>query len=305
MRGKAEVVKKLAIVILACLLMACSLFLIKSFTAANSGEKSSAELVSASEKRLQSQIHDLSTKMSTFDNIVSQFQSQTKANGTATDSPPDQQGLSEIDVIKGDARNLATEVDSLQTQVADLQSSLNAGDAENLTTKMDSLQTQVTELQNKLKVAETAIGITPVAMNGLSIMFITNDIELGITGSSSQSAAQFAIKIINTTSSAITSVDVTGTITGSHSFFYEPLASGYPQLTDGAGLCSYVFYIEQGQTLHFEAFGNAKTSLSIPVGGSITLRPKISMSPAADQALSVMTLRIALKAITYDRAVTK
>ena len=93
-------------------------------------------------------------------------------------------------------------------------------------------------------------------------------------------------------------------ITNSRSF-YEVLSANYPQLVDGAALCSYVFYIKGERVLHFEAFGNAKTSLTIPANGSITLRPKLSLLTAADEEFSSMTLHIDLKSITYDRAAVK
>ncbi len=296
MQLKSERTKKFIIVILACSLMACSLFLIKSFTSAGSDEPTAAQTAAESQQRMQSQINNLSNKISSLTNVVSQLQSPTKKAVTSIDQP----ASSETDTLAAEVKSLAEEADSLQAQVSELQNWLKTPDGQNLATKIDTLQTQVAELQGKLKVAETTIGITPIAMNGLSVMFITSDVEMGVTRPPSPSAVQFAIKVINTTSSALTNVDVTGTITGSHSFYYEPLAPGYPQLTDGAGLCSYVFYIKQGQTMNFEAFGSGKTSLSIPLGGSVTLRPKISMLPPADGELSAMTLHIALKAITYD-----
>jgi hypothetical protein len=49
----------------------------------------------------------------------------------------------------------------------------------------------------------------------------------------------------------------------------------------------------------FEAYGS-KGSLSIPIGGSITIRPKISILAVSPNKLSPTTFTIALKAITYD-----
>jgi hypothetical protein len=262
--------KRLIIIILACLVMASTLLII-SLKFANSEKVSVSELISASEQKMQSQINDLcgkinvlSVKISVLNDNVSQIQIQ---------SPPKEIGSLTMDTI-------------------------------NLTTKVNSLQTQVKDLQDKLKGAETIIGAVPITLNGLSIIFITNDINIGMTGSTNPSVAQFAIKIVNTTNSALTNIDITGTIKSSQYYPDDVLASGYPQLSDGAGLCNYVYFIKNGE-LHFEAFSNAKTSLSIPAGSSITLRPKISMLTIANEKLPDTIFKIALDTITYDRAATK
>jgi uncharacterized protein YlxW (UPF0749 family) len=312
--------KQIIIFILAGSIMACSLFLIFSFKPASSAGTSS-KLVPGTEQSLQSQINELSKKISACNTVISQLQSQKKTPGASTD---------EINALTANAKNLAAAVDLLQTQITELQDQAKVADSENLTADIDTLQTQVTELQNKLKVtdvknlsavvdslqtqvkelqkrlkiAETTIGTTPVTVNGLSVIFITNDIEVETTGSTSPSAAQFAIKIVNTTGSALTNIDVTGTITSSENFS-EMLASGYPQLIDGAGLCSYVFFMKEAECVRFEAFGNAKTSLSIPIGSSITLRPKISLLAAPDEQLPPMTFNIALETLSYDKVAAK
>jgi hypothetical protein len=270
--------KKLIIGILICWVMACTLFLILSYKSASSEKASTAATLSGSEARLQSQINDLSNKISSFNEDVSKLKSQENVTGTSTVSYANQQVSSQIDVITANAKKLTIQVNSLSTQIA--------------------------ELQDKLKTAGTMIGAAPVTVNGLSVVFITNDIEIGMTGSSSPSIAQFAVKIMNTTSSALTNVDVTGTIRSSEYYPDDILASGYPQLTDGAGLCTYVYFIKNGD-LHFEAFGNAKTSLSIPAGGSITLRPKIAVLAVANDNLPSMTFKIALETITFDKIATK
>ena len=276
---KAERIKILILIIGVCSLVAFSLFIIKSFIQANSEGVSSDEITPASEQRLQSQIDDLSAKMSVFDSIVSQLQSPFEGAGNQGPSPEtEQQVTSRMDSIAADTQRLSVEIDSLQAQVA--------------------------TLHDRLEAADTDIGITPVTSNGLSITFITNNIETGMIGSSDPSMGQFSIKIANSTASAMTNVDVTGTITGSQ-YFSETLASGYPQLSDGSGLCSYVFFITEDRKLNFEAFGNGKTSLSIPAGGSITLRPKISLLAKANEHLPAMTFSISLKNITYDVAATK
>jgi uncharacterized protein YlxW (UPF0749 family) len=283
------------IIIMACLVMAGSLFFIKSNNSASSDGPTAADIVSVSEQRIQSKIDDLSTEVSSFNNIISQLQSQIKAIGNPTASPL---------AVTPDAISLANEVDSLKIQISELQNKLKSVNVANLSTEFDSFQSQIMELQEKLKVAETAIGNTPVTVNGLGIVFITNNIQIDVTGSTNPVSAQFALKIINTTTSVINNVDVTGLITSSQNFS-NSLASGYPQLIDGAGLCNYVFFLTKGNTLHFEAFGNGKTSLSIPAGGSITLRPKISVMAEAQEQLPGMTFSIALETIIFDRVPAK
>jgi uncharacterized protein YlxW (UPF0749 family) len=263
--------KKLILAILVCWVMACTLFLIVSFKPVNSQE------INTSEQRLQSQIDDLSQKISAFNNAVSQLQSQINDAGTVTGSSSNEEILTKIDAITTEGMNL--------------------------TTKINALQTHVTDLQDKLKASGTIIGAVPIIVNGLSIVFITNDIQIGRTESISPNVAQFALKIINTTSLSLTNVDLTGTISCSRGFS-QPLASGYPQLTDGSGLCTYVYYLQNGM-LYFEAFGNAKTSLTIPAGGSITLRPKISILAAENDNLQEMVFKIALQSLTYDRVAAK
>jgi uncharacterized protein YlxW (UPF0749 family) len=267
--------KRPIIVILACLIMACSLFLINVISFGNLEEASNAEVGLASEQKLQSEINDLSGKISALNKSVYQLQT----NGpNATEPGINQQVLDDLNASIENIKNLSAEFDSLQSDVKSLQS--------------------------KLKVAETAIGAVPITVNGLSVVFITNDIDTGLLNVNNTSAVQFAIKIINTSSSAITNLDVTGTITATAEFS-DALALGYPQIIDGAGLFSYVFFITDSKNVHFEAFGTGKTSLSIPSGGSVTLRPKVTLLPGAGKQLPDMTLKIGLVSMTYDKVTAK
>ncbi len=287
--------------ILACAVMAISLFFLKSFASGTSEQTSAASLISGSEQRLKSQIGDLSSKISAFNGVVSQLQGQAKSAGTAAASAAEGQIQRQIDSANAETANLAGEVDSLGTQIAELQERLKSADPKNLASEIDALKAQVAELQSKLKVAETAIGNTPVTVNGLSILFITNNIDVGVTGPTAPNSAQFAVKIINNTPTALNNIDVTGTISSTLSLS-DGLAPGYPQLIDGAGLCTYVFFIRQDTQMHFEAFGNGKSNLSIAQGGSITIRPKVSVLSAAKTQLPGMSLHIALETVTFDQA---
>ena len=267
--------KKVVIPIVACALViaiVATVFMVfLSCKPAKSADTSTVEL--------QTQINDLSVKVAAFNNAVSQMQS-----AAASTSSANQPSSSEIDSVKASVKKLSTTVDSLQSLVEALQVSLQG--------------------------ASTSIGVTPVTVNGLSVAFITNSIVIGATGSSTPGSAQFAIKIINTTSSPISNIDVTGIITASQSLS-GVMASGYPQVTDGAGLCTYTYYnylakdSSGAKTLNFEAYGGSKTSLSILAGGSITLRPKVTILAMPTYQVLATTFTISLNTITYDVVATK
>jgi peptidoglycan hydrolase CwlO-like protein len=172
------------IVITVAIIIACSFLVFKSCNPAKSKETSTTETAPTSEKQLQTKIYDLSNKVSAFNNIISQLQSQIKALETPGTSPSNQPASSEIDALTASIKKLNTAVGSLQTQV--------------------------TALQDSLQAAETTIGATPININGLSVIFITNNIDIGITGSSTPGVTQFAIKIINTTNSTLSNIDITG-----------------------------------------------------------------------------------------------
>jgi hypothetical protein len=269
--------KTLVIVIVACSVIALSLFLVKTFTKTGAPGAAVGK-GTATEQALQSQINILSSQISSLNGVISQLQSQSKTASTQTGSQSSQQVSSRIDTMSIEAAELTNKVHSLEAQMA--------------------------TMQDQLKTAGTSIGIVPVNINGLSVSFITDKFNLGMTGSTNSSAGQFAIKIANATNSVFTNVDITGTITCSEGFS-QALASGYPQLIDGAGLCSYVYYVTQGRVMNFEAFGNGKTSLSIPAKSSVTIRPKVTVLAGAGQHFPATTFNIALNTITYDTVASK
>ncbi len=269
---------KIPIIIIAmCSLIALSLLIVRSFVLPNLVKERAAKIELTSEQRLQSQINDLSSQISSVNGFISQLQSQIKSASTQVDPQPYLVSLSKIDTV------------STQNKL--------------LTSKIDAIQAQIATMQDQLNAANTSIGISPVNINGLSVTFITETITLGMTDSSKINTGQFAIKIANTTNKVFNNIDVTGTITSSQ-YFGSTLAAGYPQLADGLGLCSYTFYMTQNSVINFEAFGSSKTGLSIPAGGSITIRPKISLLAAAKGYFPETILNIALKTITYDVSTT-
>jgi len=303
MKNKRQFIKKLTIVVPVFLIMGCLLFFVTSFTIAHAQQSSQVEKIgSDSEQALQLQINDLSNKVTALNDMGGQIQSLTTTILSSNSSSPNESTLNEIKNITSTTNTLNSEIDSLETQVAELQDKYQSqGGIPDL---VDSLQEQIADLQNKIKVSETTIGNATTTINGLNITFIMNNLELPKTGSSIQNDAQFAIKIFNSTSSAISNIDLTGTISSSKGFLGN-LAAAYPKLADGAGLCSYVFYLDRSTIMHFEAFGNGKASLSLPANGSITLRPKLSLLASKDSSLPDMTVTIALAAISYDNTATK
>ena len=172
-----------------------------------------------------------------------------------------------------------------------------------LTTQVRILQENVMILQDNMKGNATNVGTTSITVNGLDITIIANGIDVGTTGSTTPDTAQFAIKIANLTNSVVSNADVTGTITSSVDISAY-MAAGYPQLTDVAALCTMAYSNTSSNTLNFEVYGS-KGSLSIPVGGSITIRPKISIMAAVTYKLPATSFIIAVKAITYDGGTPK
>lgn len=227
-------------------------------------------------EELQEQIAMLSNMLYAYTGVLSQLKSKLTDVETVTDSQDYEQILSDIISVTSSIKKLNTTLSSLEEQVESLQRGLQA--------------------------ATTTIGNEPVYINGLSVLFITNNIEIGATGSTTPNAVQFSIKIINTTKSTVTNIDITGKIT-SPCGISGAMAAGYPQIVDGAGLCSYAF-TSNGMVIYLEAY-SAKTTLSIPPGGSITLRPRLTILAAKDHTFPAMSLGISLTSLTYDITTTR
>jgi hypothetical protein len=267
--------KKLIIIIIVCSLLAGA--------SCKSANKVTAPATTISVQQLQSQINVLSGQVNAFNTAVSQLQSQINTTTTSTTSPEEQQTSREVSTLSDTVKNLNNTVTTLQKQINSNESGL--------------LQ-QVDALQNSLQAAATSIGIMPLTLNGLSLSYITNNITLGTTGATLPGAAQFAVKITNTTTNAITNLDVNGYITSSYSFS-QNVASGYPQLIDANGLCTYNFFTGGSATLYFEAYGG-KSTISIPAGGTVTLRPKVTVLAQTGTLLPNALFSVTLTAITFD-----
>jgi hypothetical protein len=197
---------------------------------------------------------------------------------TTTTTPPAPDGLTNqqisdyIDFLTANVTNMATEISALQDQIVTMQSSMASN--------------------------ATNIGTSSISVNGLNVLFITNNIDVGATGGSTSGSAQFAIKITNNTPVTISNMDITGQILSS-SVIAGLMANNFPQITDASGLCSIAYSNTATDTISFEAYGS-KGSLTIPAGGSITLRPKISVLALANGRIPPTTFTISLKAVTYD-----
>jgi uncharacterized protein YlxW (UPF0749 family) len=268
-----------SLIIISLLIAVCSFLVFSSRSAdkiakvAESANTPIVETTSSSEQALQSQVDSLSNEISNLNKNISQIQSQLNTDEALTTSPADQQTINEVN-------NLTATETSLGTLVS-------------------SLQNQVMGLENQLKGASYTIGTSSTSINGLSVVFITNDIAVGVTGSSTPSVAQFAIKIGNTTGSDLSNIDITGTITSTQDISGS-VASGYPQLIDGSGTCSYAYPSGMADTLNFEAYSSGSTGLSIPAGGSITLRPKVSILSMSKLQVPATAFTISLNSITYN-----
>ena len=102
--------------------------------------------------------------------------------------------------------------------------------------------------------------------------------------------------------SIVPNLDVTGTITSSENITSN-IAAGYSQSTDAAAMCRMAYSNTSSNTINFEAYGGKGGA--IPVGGLITIRPKIYILAAATYKLPATSFVIALKAITYDGGTPK
>ncbi len=240
---------------------------------------------------LQIQVNDLNSKLVAFTATIDKMQSQIKTTKPPTTSAATKQMQGDIEELTDTLAALTAEIESIQTQITALQDT---------TTQIASLQTQVTALQEGLRAASTSIGATSTTVNGLGIVFVNNTIDLPATGPVTANSAQFAIKIVNTTGKVVNNIDVTGVIICAP--FFAGLAAGYPQIADANSLCSYALSGNGSNMLRFEAYSGGKTALSIPVGGSITLRPKITVLAAKDCTLPAMNFTISVNIITYDLA---
>ena len=254
------------------------------------------------EQELGSQITVLGGQVSNLRNIISELQSKITVETAISSTPAsttDVENVSDnVNMLMLSLGKLASQAETLEKEIQVLHDSQQVNN-----TQVGILQQDVRTLQENLKANATNIGTSSMLINGLDITFITNYIDTGMAGFSTATTAQFAIKISNNTSSVVSNLDVTGTITSLQSLSVN-MAPGYPQVTDAAGISSIAYSYAGGNTIFFESYGGSKT-LSIPVGDSITIRPKVSILATKDNKIPATTFYIALNAITYDVGATK
>ena len=278
----------IAIIILPILiLIVCAILILLSFKAKPASATTGT--VSTSNQEQQTRIDDLSSQVNAFNSLIAKLQSrlnvlETPATSTTTTPPATNEPDSSV-------INYSSVIDDMTASI------------DKLTTQVRILQENVMTLQDNMKGNATNIGTNSMTVNGLDVTFITNAIDVGITGSSTPGTAQFAIKITNLTNSMVSNLDVTGTITSIENISTN-MAAAYPQLTDAAALCTIAYSNTGSNTVNFEAYGS-KGGLSIPVGGSITIRPKIAILASSTYKLPATSFIITLKAITYDGGTPK
>ena len=284
--------KKFVIPILLSILLLFTSCGKKSITTATATAKTEPSL-----QQLKTQIDDISLHISAQYSLLSALQAQLKANSeintkpvvttpiiittvlTPTTTPATPTGPSNAEI--------SNDIDFLTTNI------------KNLSDKITTLEGQVQTLQENQAGNATNIGITSTTLNGLGILFITNNIDVSATGSTTPTSAQFAIKITNTTNSIVSNLDITGTI-NSVASFTGIIATGYPQVVDGGGMATFTSTYAGDKTVFFEAYNGGK-GLTIPVGASITIRPKILILASTTNKLPATTFTVAVNAITYDK----
>lgn len=283
--------KKLIIALVVCLLLiSTSCKFGKATTPVNTKKPPTTD-------ELQTQIWDLSAQIGAYTVIINGL--GTKGDGLATPAPEITTTTPAIPAADGTD---AVDIDAMSANV------------DKLTTQVRILQENVMQLQQNMKTNATNIGTTSMKINGLDVTLLTNGIEvgtIGVTPSDSTGAgsgkstattpgsAQFAIKITNLSKNAISNLDITGTITSMDNITLNS-AVGYPQVTEAGGVAAIAFSNTGENIITFEAYGSAKGNLTIPAGGSVTIRPRLTYVAAATKVIPATSFILAINAITYD-----
>jgi len=204
------------------------------------------------------------------------------------------------------------EIDQLSNQVLNKQNPTSA--------QLTSMVSQISALSDRLTVIEKAqqdfkttlaglsqpttgvIGAQTQTINGLSVVFVSNGIQIPSV-TTSVTTAQLAVKITNTNSFNINNLDIIGKV-----IFSSPttnIAAGYPTLTDASKIYTYVSTFTGYNTIYFETYGGDKgQTISIPAGGSITLRPVVGLKAAATSVMTPGIITVSLDTIAYDKALS-
>jgi uncharacterized protein YukE len=227
---------------------------------------------------------------------------------------------STVNTLSGKIATLPSSVATLQSSVTSLQSSVATltsanksltttvaandvtikgltANVSNLQSNVSSLKSNVDQLQQLVGGQSVVIGVNPTNINGLSVTFpIPSGYIYGRAEATTPSYAQLAIKITNNNSYSIVNVDITGVVTFSTNLYY--ISPGYPTMVDAnTGGPNYIANATGGSSINYEVYSTAKipVAISIPAGGSLTLRPRIGLLKDAAYAT------ISISTISYDK----
>jgi len=71
-------------------------------------------------------------------------------------------------------------------------------------------------------------------------------------------------------------------------------------VTDGGGTATITSAYAGDKIVTFEAYSNSKTT-TIPIGGTVTIRPKITILASTNNRIPATTFILSVNAITYDK----
>lgn len=159
--------------------------------------------------------------------------------------------------------------------------------------QFDDLSNQVQALQKANAANSTVIGATPTSIDGLSVTFLISSAYI------SSGYAQLSVKISNTNTYSITNLDIVGALTLSS----HPPNGSLVTIADGANAVVYNVSYDGAGIANFEIYSTnngSVTPITIPAGGSITLRPKLGITPTLGATASI-NVTIAIATIAYDQ----
>jgi len=192
--------------------------------------------------------------------------------------------------------SIQSAVQAAQGQLAAIQP-VNPADVAGLKQTVSGLSARVAELEKQTSGGGLVAGGQSTTVNGLQVTSLINNVAVGLGAKT----VPLAIRIANVNAFAVNKVDIAGTITLSAVIQFS---AGYPTVSDGAGAVGYVttFSASTTQVIGFEAYATpAGAAISIPAGGSITLRPVVTLGATAPVIGYTSTFTLAITAIAFDK----
>jgi uncharacterized coiled-coil protein SlyX len=252
------------------------------------GLSSRVDAQSAQISGLSAQLATVNNSVATLSNSVSANQASIGSIQAAVQAATEQLAAFQP-VSPADVAGIRDSVSSLSARAA--------GDATGIRDSVNGLSARVTELEKRTSSSGLVAGGQSTTVNGLQVTSLVNNVAVG----SGMKTVPLAVRIANVNAFAVNKVDIAGTITLSTVI---PFASGYPIVSDGAGAVSYVttFSASTTQVIGFEAYATpAGAAISIPTGGSITLRPVVTLGTVAPVIGYTSTFTLAITAIAFDK----